>query len=118
MSARSPMTRPLPLPPRITPTTPVRPIPVTTSSQPKLLSLLPYTTPFRLAMRRRRAGDDDFVVLERSHGVGGTWHDNRYPGAACDVPSHLSCFSFAPKPDWTYKFSRQPEIEGYFQTCV
>lgn len=71
-----------------------------------------------MAMRLKRAGYDDFVVLERSQGVGGTWHDNRYPGAACDVPSHLYCFSFAPKPDWTYKFSRQPEIEGYFQACV
>src|SRR5688572_27217063 len=71
-----------------------------------------------MAMRLKRAGVHDFTILERSHGVGGTWHDNRYPGAGCDVPSHLYCFSFAPKPDWQYKFARQPEIESYFQRCV
>src|SRR5262249_52409409 len=42
----------------------------------------------------RRAGHD-FTILERSPGVGGTWHDNVYPGAGCDVPSHLYCFSYA-----------------------
>jgi cation diffusion facilitator CzcD-associated flavoprotein CzcO len=66
----------------------------------------------------KRAGFDDFTILERSDGVGGTWHDNRYPGAGCDVPSHLYCFSFAPKPDWQQKFALQPEIEAYFQSCV
>jgi len=71
-----------------------------------------------MGMQLKRAGHDDFVILERSPGVGGTWHDNRYPGAACDVPSHLYCFSFEPKPDWTHKFSRQPEIEQYFRACV
>ena len=71
-----------------------------------------------MGMQLKRAGHDDFVILERSPGIGGTWHDNRYPGAACDVPSHLYCFSFAPKPDWTYKFSRQPEIESYLRACV
>ena len=71
-----------------------------------------------MGMRLKRAGVHDFTILERSHGVGGTWHDNRYPGAGCDVPSHLYCFSFAPKPDWQHKFARQPEIESYFQRCV
>src|SRR5512143_700550 len=71
-----------------------------------------------MAMQLERAGYHDFVILERSSGVGGTWHDNRYPGAACDVPSHLYSFSFAPNADWTYRFSRQPEIERYFQRCV
>lgn len=71
-----------------------------------------------MGMQLERAGHDDFVILERSSGIGGTWHDNRYPGAACDVPSHLYSFSFAPKSDWTYKFSRQPEIESYLQRCA
>ena len=71
-----------------------------------------------MAMRLRRAGHRDFTILERSDGIGGTWHDNRYPGAGCDVPSHLYCFSFAPKPDWHHKFARQAEIERYLQTCV
>jgi cation diffusion facilitator CzcD-associated flavoprotein CzcO len=71
-----------------------------------------------MAMRLRRAGYTDFTILERSAGVGGTWHDNRYPGCGCDVPSHLYCYSFAPKTDWQYKFARQPEIEQYFRDCV
>ncbi len=71
-----------------------------------------------MAMRLERAGHRDFTIVERSNGVGGTWHDNRYPGCGCDVPSHRYCFSFAPKPDWTHKFSRQPEIEHYFQSLV
>lgn len=71
-----------------------------------------------MAMRLKQAGHADFTIVERSSGVGGTWHDNRYPGCGCDVPSHLYCFSFAPKPDWQHKFARQPEIEQYFQRCV
>ena len=51
-----------------------------------------------MAIQLVRAGRRDFVIVERSAGVAGTWHDNRYPGAGCDVPSHLYCFSFAPKP--------------------
>ncbi|HEY5946580.1 MAG TPA: NAD(P)/FAD-dependent oxidoreductase, partial [Kofleriaceae bacterium] len=71
-----------------------------------------------MAIRLKRSGHEDFTIVERSEGVGGTWHDNRYPGAGCDVPSHLYCFSFAPKSDWHYKFARQPEIESYFQQLV
>jgi cation diffusion facilitator CzcD-associated flavoprotein CzcO len=71
-----------------------------------------------MAMRLEQAGHTDFTIVERSRGVGGTWHDNRYPGCGCDVPSHLYCFSFAPKPDWKHKFARQPEIEQYLQRCV
>lgn len=48
------------------------------------------------AVRLRREGITDFVVLERAGSVGGTWRDNSYPGCACDVPSHLYSFSFAP----------------------
>jgi cation diffusion facilitator CzcD-associated flavoprotein CzcO len=63
-------------------------------------------------------GLEDFVVLERRDGVGGTWHDNTYPGCQCDVPSHLYSFSFAPNPDWSRAFSMQPEIEAYLQRCA
>jgi cation diffusion facilitator CzcD-associated flavoprotein CzcO len=66
-----------------------------------------------LAVRLRREGIEDFVVLERGDGVGGTWHYNTYPGCACDVPSHLYSFSFAPNADWTRTYSRQPEIRAY-----
>ena len=71
-----------------------------------------------LAIRLERAGDDDFVVLERARDVGGTWRDNTYPGCTCDVPSHLYSFSFAPNPGWSHSFSRQPEIQAYLRRCA
>ena len=52
-----------------------------------------------MAYRLRQAGISDIVVLERADSVGGTWRDNTYPGCACDVPSHLYSFGFAPNPD-------------------
>lgn len=61
------------------------------------------------------AGYEDFVILERAGGVGGTWRHNTYPGAACDVQSHLYSFSFAPKVDWTRAYAEQPEILEYFE---
>lgn len=67
------------------------------------------------AIELRRAGVDDVVLLERGDDVGGTWRDNTYPGAACDVPSHLYSFSFAPNPDWSRSFSPQPEIHAYLR---
>lgn len=67
------------------------------------------------AERLLRAGIDDFVILERGDGVGGTWRWNTYPGAACDVPSHLYSLSFAPNPDWSSTFARQPEILAYLE---
>jgi cation diffusion facilitator CzcD-associated flavoprotein CzcO len=69
-------------------------------------------------IRLRRAGRGDFAILERDAGVGGTWHANRYPGAACDIPSLLYSFSFAPNPHWTRHYPPQPEIEGYLNDCV
>ncbi|MCK7626195.1 NAD(P)/FAD-dependent oxidoreductase [Streptomyces sp. RS10V-4] len=67
------------------------------------------------AVRLRRAGITDFVVLERAGAVGGTWRDNSYPGCACDVPSHLYSFSFAPNPEWPRNFSGQPHIRAYLE---
>ncbi|HWK26286.1 MAG TPA: NAD(P)/FAD-dependent oxidoreductase, partial [Solirubrobacter sp.] len=71
-----------------------------------------------LAVHLRRAGIEDFTVLERGDGVGGTWHYNTYPGCGCDVPSHLYSFSFAPNPDWSRTYSRQPEIRAYLERVV
>jgi len=56
-----------------------------------------------------------FELFERAHDVGGTWRDNTYPGLACDVPSHLYRYSFAPNPDWTHEYSPGAEIHGYFR---
>ena len=68
-----------------------------------------------VGIRLRGAGVSDFVILERADSVGGTWRDNTYPGCACDIPSHLYSFSFAPNPDWSHSFSRQPEIWRYLE---
>jgi cation diffusion facilitator CzcD-associated flavoprotein CzcO len=68
-----------------------------------------------MAASLMRAGITDVVLLERAAELGGTWRDNSYPGAACDVPSHLYSFSFAPNPDWSRSFSPQPEIWTYLR---
>ena len=67
------------------------------------------------AIRLKQEGIHDFVLLERADDVGGTWRDNTYPGCACDVPSHLYSFSFAPNPGWSRRFSPQPEILEYLR---
>lgn len=71
-----------------------------------------------MAIRLKQAGITSFTLLEKADGVGGTWRDNHYPGAACDVPSHLYSFSFAPKPDWSRAFASQHEILAYLEGCV
>ncbi|WP_405948546.1 NAD(P)/FAD-dependent oxidoreductase [Streptomyces prunicolor] len=70
------------------------------------------------AVRLRREGVTDFVVLERADSVGGTWRDNSYPGCACDVPSHLYSFSFAPNADWPRTFSGQEHIRAYLENVA
>jgi cation diffusion facilitator CzcD-associated flavoprotein CzcO len=71
-----------------------------------------------MAIRLKQEGIEDFVVLERGEDVGGTWEYNTYPGCACDVPSHLYSFSFAPNPEWSQTYSRQPEIREYLHRCA
>ena len=61
------------------------------------------------------AGLDDFVIVEKAPGVGGTWRHNTYPGAACDIQSALYSFSFAPKTDWSRPYGSQPEILAYME---
>jgi cation diffusion facilitator CzcD-associated flavoprotein CzcO len=68
-----------------------------------------------IAVRLKQAGVTDLVLFERTADVGGVWRDNTYPGAACDVPSHLYSFSFAPEGRWSRRFAEQPEIHGYLQ---
>jgi cation diffusion facilitator CzcD-associated flavoprotein CzcO len=63
----------------------------------------------------KRAGYDDVTVFERGERVGGVWHDNTYPGAACDIPSHLYEFSFAPNPNWSRRYAPQAEIQAYLE---
>jgi len=71
-----------------------------------------------LAMTLKRAGFDSLTILEKAEGIGGVWRDNTYPGAACDVPSHLYSFSFEPNPGWSRRYSPQPEILDYLERCV
>jgi cation diffusion facilitator CzcD-associated flavoprotein CzcO len=70
------------------------------------------------AVGLRKAGIEDFVVIDRADEIGGTWRDNTYPGCACDVPSALYSFSFEPKPDWGRFFAEQPEIRSYAHTVA
>lgn len=70
------------------------------------------------AVALRRAGIDDLVIIEGSDGVGGTWRRNTYPGAACDIQSHLYSFSFAPNTSWSRTFARQPEILAYLESVA
>jgi cation diffusion facilitator CzcD-associated flavoprotein CzcO len=67
------------------------------------------------AVMLRRAGYEDITVFERGERVGGVWHHNTYPGAACDVPSHLYEFSFAPNPHWSRRYAPQAEIQAYLE---
>jgi cation diffusion facilitator CzcD-associated flavoprotein CzcO len=71
-----------------------------------------------MAIRLRQMGVESFTIYEAAAEIGGTWRDNTYPGAACDVPSHLYSFSFEPNPDWSRAFSPQAEILAYLKHCV
>src|SRR3954469_6971817 len=70
------------------------------------------------AIRLMKDGREDFLVIERGSEVGGTWRDNTYPGAACDVPSHLYSYSFELNPRWSRSFSPQPEIQDYLRSVA
>ncbi len=71
-----------------------------------------------LGIRLRRAGHDDFVILERGDDVGGTWRDNVYPGVACDIPSHLYEYSFLKNRDWSRRFAPGREIQDYLRAAA
>ncbi len=71
-----------------------------------------------MAIQLKKAGIHTFTLLEKADTLGGTWRDNTYPGAACDVQSHLYSFSFEPKSDWSRKYGLQPEIRAYMEACA
>jgi len=70
-----------------------------------------------MGIRLKRAGYE-FTIYEQSDGVGGTWRHNSYPGAQCDVPSHLYSFSFELNPWWSRTYATQPEILAYLERCT
>src|SRR5688572_33106417 len=67
------------------------------------------------AVQLKQRGIDDIVILERGDRIGGVWRANTYPGAACDVPSHLYSLSFAPHSTWSRRFSPGDEIQEYLE---
>jgi cation diffusion facilitator CzcD-associated flavoprotein CzcO len=71
-----------------------------------------------MGIQLRKAGFEEFVILEKSSGVGGTWHHNRYPGCACDIPAPLYSYSFELNPDWSGPYPPQPEILAYLEHCA
>jgi cation diffusion facilitator CzcD-associated flavoprotein CzcO len=68
-----------------------------------------------MAIALRRAGFEEVTVFEKADRLGGTWRDNTYPGAACDIPSHLYSFSFDPGAGWSRAYAPQPEILAYLE---
>jgi cation diffusion facilitator CzcD-associated flavoprotein CzcO len=71
-----------------------------------------------MAIRLKRLGYTSVTIFEAASDLGGTWRDNTYPGAACDVPSHLYSFSFEANPSWSRAFSHQHEILAYLKHCA
>ena len=71
-----------------------------------------------MGIQLKQAGFEDFIILDKAAGIGGTWWWNTYPGAECDVQSHLYSFSFEQKNDWTRPYAGQAEILGYFNHCA
>ncbi len=68
-----------------------------------------------MAVKLKEKGIEDFIILEKADDVGGTWRENTYPGAECDIPSALYSYSFEPYPEWEYKWSMQPQILEYIK---
>jgi cation diffusion facilitator CzcD-associated flavoprotein CzcO len=91
------------------------------AGQPAVLDVLILGAGFGgvcAAIKLRERGIDNIRIYEKAAGIGGTWWHNTYPGAACDIPSHLYCYSFEPNPNWSRKFSPQPEIQAYIERCT
>jgi len=66
-----------------------------------------------MGIRLKTRGDDDFIIVEKADEVGGTWRENTYPGAECDIASALYSYSFAPNPAWDFKWAKQAQIHAY-----
>lgn len=70
-----------------------------------------------MAIELKRKGVEKFLILEKAKSLGGTWRENTYPGAECDIPSALYSYSYEPNPNWSYKWSHQPQILEYLHHC-
>jgi cation diffusion facilitator CzcD-associated flavoprotein CzcO len=85
------------------------------AAEPRFLILGAGMSGILAAIKLQEAGHNDFVIYEKADRLGGTWRENTYPGIACDVPSHMYCYSFAPNPEWSHRFSPGAEIQAYFE---
>ncbi len=90
-----------------------RPPPKDNRSQPRIVIIGTGFAGIALAIYLKKAGITDFVILEKAAGIGGTWRENTYPGAECDVPSALYSFSFEHNAEWQYKWAEQCQILDY-----
>ncbi len=86
---------------------------MTSAQQTKVLIIGGGYSGIGAAIRLKRSGIEDFVLIEKAHKLGGTWRENTYPMAGADTPSIIYSFSFARNPDWDYTFALQPQIEQY-----
>lgn len=84
---------------------------------PKVIIIGAGAAGIGMGIKLLQAGITSFRILEKSDGVGGTWRHNSYPGAACDIPSHMYSFSFDLNPDWPHRMSAQSDILAYLQRC-
>ncbi|MEM8784516.1 MAG: NAD(P)/FAD-dependent oxidoreductase [Pseudomonadota bacterium] len=96
------------------PLSPARPAPGG-EEWPRLLIIGAGMSGILMAIKAREAGISHVTIVEKAASVGGTWRENRYPGLACDVPSHSYSYSFAPNPFWSKRFSEGPEICKYLE---
>jgi cation diffusion facilitator CzcD-associated flavoprotein CzcO len=71
-----------------------------------------------MAISLKKRNIHSFLILEKAKDLGGTWRDNTYPGAQCDVPSALYSYSFEPFSGWEKKWSDQPQILEYLRFNV
>lgn len=97
---------------------PAAPTPATGGPRPSIAIIGAGFGGIGVAIRLAQAGFRNVRIFDRADGVGGVWRDNTYPGAACDVPSPLYSYSFAPNHEWPNRYSEQPAILEYIDGCV
>ena len=90
------------------------PLPLEAASKWKFVIVGAGPSGLCMAKRLLDVGMQNFVILEKSQGVGGVWHDNRYPGLSCDIPAHLYSYSFFLNPNWSNAHAMRDEIYRYF----
>ena len=87
----------------------------TSSASPRIVIIGAGPGGLCMGIRLKEAGFEDFVILDKAEGVGGTWFHNRYPGCAVDLPSFFYSFSFEKKYDWPRPYAPQSELLAYME---